>query len=135
MFPAQFYSPDPNIKNKFTQQYNFNVQHEFPKDFMVQTGYVGSHGNGLWDGNQANAAPYSSGGSAANAQVRRPFLPQYYGGITRIAAIGYSNYNSLQVTARKRLSAGYTVQLAYTFSNSLMPVPLRMRTRHRAGSR
>jgi hypothetical protein len=119
VFPAQFYSPDPNIKNAFIQQFNFNVQHEFPKDFMVQTGYVGSMGTRLWDGNQANAAPYSAGGTAANAQARRPFLPQYYGGITRISAIGYSNYNSLQVTARKRLSAGYTMQLAYTFSKSL----------------
>jgi hypothetical protein len=86
---------------------------------MVQAGYVGSLGDRLWDGNQANAAPYSAGGTAANAQSRRPFLPQYYGGITRIANIGYSNYNSLQITARKRLSAGYTMQFAYTFAKSL----------------
>ena len=119
VFPAQFYSPDPHIKNAYIQQFNFNVQHEFPKDFMVQAGYVGSLGDRLWDGNQANAAPYSAGGTAGNAQSRRPFLPQYYGGITRIANIGYSNYNSLQITARKRLSAGYTMQFAYTFAKSL----------------
>jgi len=119
VFPAQYYAPDPSLKNAFVQQYNLNVQHEFPKDFMVQAGYVGSQGDRLWDGYQANAAPYSAGGTAGNAQARRPFLPQYYGGITRIASIGYSNYNSLQVTARKRLSAGYTMQLAYTYSKSL----------------
>jgi hypothetical protein len=119
VFPAQFYAPDPHMKNAFIQQYNFNVQREFPKDFMVQAGYVGSLGDRLWDGYQANAAPYSAGGSAANAQARRPFLPQYYAGITRIATIGYSNYNSLQVTARKRLSAGYTMQFAYTLAKSL----------------
>ena len=119
VYPAQYYAPDPHLKNAYIQQYNLNVQHEFPKDFMVQAGYVGSQGERLWDGNQANAAPYSAGGTAANAQARRPFLPQYYGGITRIATIGYSNYNSLQVTARKRLSAGYTMQVAYTFSKSL----------------
>ena len=118
-FPAQFYAPDPHIKNAFTQQYNFNVQHEFPRDFMVQVGYVGSKGDRLWNGNQANAAPYSAGGSAANAQSRRPFLPQYYAGITKIANIGYSNYNSMQITARKRLSAGYTMQFAYTYAKSL----------------
>jgi hypothetical protein len=119
VYPAQYYSPDPGLKNAFTHQFNLNVQHEFPKDLMVQVGYVGSQGDRLWDGNQANAAPYSAGGTAANAQARRPFLPQYYGGITRIANIGYSNYNSLQITARKRLSAGYTMQLAYTFAKSL----------------
>ncbi len=119
VYPAQYYAPDPHLKNAFTQQYNFNIQHDFPKDLMMQVGYVGSHGNRLWDGNQANAAPYSAGGTAANAQLRRPFLPQYYGGITRIADIGFSNYNSLQVTGRKRLSSGFTMQLAYTYSKSL----------------
>jgi hypothetical protein len=119
VYPAQYYAPDPNLKNAFTQQYNLNVQHDFPKDLMMQIGYVGSHGNRLWDGDQANSAPYSPGATAANAQSRRPFLPQYYGGITRIADIGFSNYNSLQVTGRKRLSSGFTMQLAYTFSKSL----------------
>lgn len=124
-FPAQFYSPDPNIKNAYIQQFNFNVQHEFPRDFMVQAGYVGSKGDRLWDGNQANAGVFNPATettaalASKYAQQNRPFLPQYYAGITRIAAIGYSNYNSLQVTARKRLSAGYTMQFAYTYSKSL----------------
>ena len=124
-FPAQFYSPDPNLKNAFTQQYNFNVQHEFPKDYMVQIGYVGSMGDRLWDGNQANAGVFNPATETTTAlaskfaQVNRPFLPQYYAGITRIAGIGYSNYNSLQITARKRLSAGYTMQVAYTYAKSL----------------
>lgn len=124
-FPAQFYSPDPNIKNAYIQQFNFNVQHEFPKDFMVQAGYVGSLGDRLWDGDQANAGVFNpateTNAALASkfAQANRPFLNQYYAGITRIANIGYSNYNSLQVTARKRLSAGYTMQFAYTFAKSL----------------
>jgi hypothetical protein len=124
-FPAQFYSPDPKLKNSFTQQYNFNLQHEFPKDYMVQIGYVGSMGDRLWDGNQANAGVFNPTTETTTAlaskfaQVNRPFLPQYYAGITRIANIGYSNYNSLQITARKRLSAGYTMQVAYTYSKSL----------------
>lgn len=118
-FPAQFYAPDPHIKNAYTQQFNLDVQHQFPKGFLMQVGYVGSRGDRLWDGYQANAAPYSPGGSAANAQSRRPFLPQYYAGITRISQIGSSNYNSLQVTVNKRLSADYTLQAAYTYAKSM----------------
>ncbi|MEO6803111.1 MAG: TonB-dependent receptor [Granulicella sp.] len=118
-FPSQFYAPDPHLKNGYMQQYNLNVQHQFPKDFLVQAGYVGGHGNRLWYGHQGNAAPYSTGGTASNAQSRRPFLPLLVGGITSISDIGYSNYNSLQVTARKRLSAGYTMQVAYTYAKSL----------------
>ena len=118
-FPTQAYSPDPNIRNAFAQQFNLNVQHEFPKDYMVQVGYVGSLGDRLWYAYEANGAPYSAGGNAQNAQSRRPFENQYFAGITRTSDIGYSNYNSLQVTARKRFSAGYTMQMAYTFSKSL----------------
>jgi outer membrane receptor protein involved in Fe transport len=118
-FPSQYYAPEADLKNAFMQQYNLNVQHEFLKDLLVQVGYVGGHGNRLWYGHQANAAPYSTGGSAANAQARRPFFPQYYAGITAISDIAFSNYNSLQVTARKRISSGFTMQLAYTFSKSL----------------
>ena len=124
-FPAQFYSPDPNLKNAFTQQYNFNVQHEFPKDYMVQVGYVGSSGDRLWDGYQANAGVFNPATETTTAlaskyaQANRPFLNQYYAGITRITNIGLSNYNSLQITGRKRFSAGYTMQFAYTFAKSL----------------
>jgi hypothetical protein len=121
LFPSgsQYYSPDPHLRNAYMQQFNLNVQHEFPKDFLVQAGYVGASGKRLWYGHQANAAPYSPGGNASNAQSRRPFFPQYYAGITSISSIGYSNYNALQITARKRLSAGYTMQLAYTYAKSL----------------
>jgi hypothetical protein len=121
LFPAgsQYYAPDPHLKNAYMQQFNLNLQHEFPKDLLVQAGFVGALGKRLWYGHQANAAPYSAGGNASNAQSRRPFLPQYYAGITAISSIGYSNYNALQITARKRFSAGYTMQLAYTLAKSL----------------
>jgi hypothetical protein len=82
------------------------VQHEFPKDFMVQAGYVGSKGDRLWDGNQANAGVFNpttetnAALASEYAQANRPFLNQYYAGITRIDAIGYSNYNSLQINER-----------------------------------
>jgi Carboxypeptidase regulatory-like domain/TonB dependent receptor len=118
-YPTQAYSPDPNIKNAFVQQFNLNVQREFPKDYMVQVGYVGSLGNRLWYAHETNGAPYSAGGSAQNAQSRRPFENQYFAGITSTSDIGYSNYNSLQVALRKRFSAGYTMQMAYTLSKSL----------------
>jgi hypothetical protein len=121
LFPpaSQYYAPNPRLRNAYMQQFNLNIQHEFPKDLLVQAGFVGAIGKRLWYGHQANAAPYSPGATAANAQSRRPFLPQYYAGITAIDSIGYSNYNALQLTARKRLSSGYTMQMAYTYSKSL----------------
>ena len=44
----------------------------------------------------------------------RPY--PHFGSISTAEPIGYSWYHSLQVLAEKRLSHGYTVQFAYTFS-------------------
>jgi len=124
-YPTLAYSPDLQNKNAFVQQFNLNVQHEFPKDFMVQVGYVGSLGDRLWYVHEANAGVYNASTETTTAlasqlaQSYRPFENQYFSGIERTSDIGYSNYNSLQVTAQKRLSAGYTMQMAYTFSKSL----------------
>jgi Carboxypeptidase regulatory-like domain/TonB dependent receptor len=118
-YPTPAFAPDLHIKNAFTQQFNVNVQHEFPKDYMVQVGYVGSSGKRLWYARELNYAPYAPGATALNAQSRRLFQNQYFAGITGSFSDSYSNYNSLQVTARKRVSAGYTMQLAYTFAKSL----------------
>ena len=122
-FPSQFYSPDPKIKNAIVQQFNLNVQHEFPKDYMLQVAYVGSLGDRLWYTYEANGAPYVVGETLQNAaqlaQSYRHFENQYFAAVARTSGIGYSNYNSLQVAARKRFSAGYTMQMAYTFSKSL----------------
>jgi len=66
-----------------------------------------SHGNRLWNGNQANAgvfnpttettsAPRNCAGDRHLHVLRRH---------QRIANIGFSKYNSMQVTARKRLTS------------------------------
>jgi hypothetical protein len=95
------------------------VQHQFAGDLMVQVAYVGTQGKRLWYAKEVNSAPWAAGGSSSNAQSRRPFGNQYFAGITATSADGYSNYNSLQVSARKRFSNAYTMQLAYTFAKSL----------------
>jgi hypothetical protein len=54
-----------------------------------------------------------------NVQDRVPYLGYQAVGLQGTAYDLVSNYNSVQVTARKQFSHGFTVQAAYTFSKSL----------------
>jgi hypothetical protein len=52
------------------------------------------------------------------AQMLRPF-PQYAGVNDPYGNVGQSNYNALQVVVQKRLSAGLTFNVNYTFSKAI----------------
>lgn len=119
IYPTQAYSVASNFKNGYIQEYDFNVQHQIGRDIVMQIGYYGSIGRKLSDDHEGNPAVYGPGATIENTQSRRPFFPQYYGSIGLITSDAWSNYNSLQVSATKRFSHGYTLGLAYTYSKSL----------------
>jgi hypothetical protein len=58
-----------------------------------------------------------SGANVGRSQLLRPY-PQFTG-ITRDTNEGYSRYHSLQARFEKRLSAGYTLNVAWTWSKLL----------------
>ena len=63
---------------------------------------------------------YSPGATEANAQSRRPILPQYYGSIPGLFSDDVNaNYHSLQIDVQKRFAKNYAVQAAYTWSKSI----------------
>jgi hypothetical protein len=92
-------------------------------------GYVGSSGINLTDYNHNyNSAAIATASNpingittttAANLALRVPYLGFTTNGLQGSAFDGISNYNSLQVTVRKQLSHGFSLQGAYTWSKSL----------------
>jgi hypothetical protein len=92
-----------------------NVQHKLAKEWLLEVGYVGSHGNKLskrWPVNQAhvdvdpeNPTPVAS---------RTPF-PRFGAPLGSFKA-GISNYNALQVRLEKSFSHGLYLVSGYTFS-------------------
>jgi len=56
------------------------------------------------------------------ATMLKPF-PQYAGITCYSCDLGNSTYNSLQVTLQRRLSKGFTTQLAYTLSKEIDNIP------------
>jgi hypothetical protein len=142
------YIQQQNYLTPLIDEWNLNTQYEFLPTWVLEVGYVGSHGIHLSSasqqlnqaqlvgnplGNNVYNAPAIAAGlipncnlttlvgcnTAANASLRVPYLGFAPGGVEEGSTDGDDKFNSLQVTVRKRLSHGLTFQAAYTWSKSL----------------
>jgi hypothetical protein len=143
------FSASPNVlqalqihdPNPYSEQYSLDVQEQLPSNIVLDIGYYGNHGVHLFsniDVNQAPAGAYVPANiipppaatptnpnpvptvTAANTPYLnqiRPYLG--YSAITTQANIFSSNYNSLQISAKKQFHAGGVVTFSYTWSNAL----------------
>jgi hypothetical protein len=126
-------------------EWNLNVQYEFKPTWVLEVGYVGSHGihqsitNQLINQAQLVGVPnsvnapgisaqlipncnyttFAGCNTAANASLRVPYLGFAPGGLIDQTTNGDFKFNSFQATVRKRISHGLTFQAAYTWSKSL----------------
>jgi TonB-dependent Receptor Plug Domain len=117
--PAAVASVDPAFRTGYLHQYNVNVQQQFASDIVFQIGYFGSLGRNLVSAREINPAVFGPGATAANAQQRRSYFPQFFAGIDQTFSDGSSRYDSLQVIGTKRYARAYTMQIAYTLSKSM----------------
>ncbi len=115
---------DPNLRPQFTQQRNLSVEYQFASNFVVNAGYVSqraTHTIVARDSNQPLPGPANVNPAQwANAQTRRPLfsvLPLVTTTATTESS-GTMNYDSLQVSARKRYSSGVDFNLSYTYSKT-----------------
>jgi hypothetical protein len=134
-----------NLTVPVTYEWNLNTQYEFARNWLLELGYVGSHG--IWQGAQSrsgqqgqfaainfNIAPLAGPGCTScaitgvntstntNVALRVPYL-----GIspnaTEVANADNYKYNSLQATVRKQLSYGLQLQGSYTWSRGFIQLP------------
>jgi outer membrane receptor protein involved in Fe transport len=117
-----------NWKLPYTQSWSLDIQHEFPKGFVLDMGYYGNKGThllGLLDINQPQPGAYRALGltntiDEGNFQLvdlARPF--KGYGPINVSSSVFTSNYNSLQVGFQKRFSGSSLISVNYTWSHAL----------------
>ena len=108
---------DPFVRPANVQQWSFILERQLPSQTVVTAGYVGQHGTHL-----VVPMPYFQRRLTAPG-VSQPSA--YLSGNPQLASIaqisgtescGNQRYDSLQVTARKRLTAGLEYQLSYTWS-------------------
>ena len=126
------------------RQYNVNFQYEFAPRWVLEAGYVGSSGINLLDYNHnVNTASLASASNpvngfdtttVANVAFRVPYIGYAPAGLQATQYDGSSNYNSLQLTVRKQLTRGLTLQGSYTWSKSLSDVTVDSANSNNAGN-
>jgi hypothetical protein len=126
-----------NPKTPYSEQWNVSIQREFGSNWLVEANYVGDAFMHLEGGDQANPGVYIPGSctingapanpcsTSGNVNYRRalylqnPVQGQYFGAINQLDAGGTGSYNALVLTAKHRLSEGFTVLGAYTWSHCI----------------
>lgn len=133
--------------HSYGQRWSAGLQQVLPWQFLAEAAYVGNRATRINIARQINNTPaqYLSrlpvrdaqtinflsasfpnpfdgtdpifGRNTSRGSLLRPY--PHFGGITILDPVGYSWYHSLQLRAEKRLSQGYTVQLAYTWSKAM----------------
>src|SRR5487761_264432 len=140
--PFLFGGYDVNNKLPYTVNWSFDVQYQLSDSWLFSVGYVGNHGtheilpipfnqpniatashpvNGQTSSYGFNLVPsetVSTSEYAGNAPVRVPYVGYDMNSVL-FKAEGISNYDALQLQARKRLSNGLQFTASYTWSHSL----------------
>lgn len=136
---------DINNKLPYSENWTFDLQYQVANNWLLSVGYVGNHSihnvlpipfnqpNIATATNPVNGQTSSYGGVLYNTPADEPISTNEYSGNApvRVPYIGYdmnsvlykaegiSNYNALQLQARKRLSNGLQFTATYTYSHAL----------------
>ena len=110
---------DINFKDGRAQQWNFNVQQQLGRDYLLEVAYVGSKGEHLVLKRDINVAPPTVG--VTNADVNRPYINISPGlrSLSQVQSRGWSTYHSLQTKFTKRFSAGLVFTNSYTYGKTM----------------
>jgi hypothetical protein len=113
-FPVHF--NDPSV-----QSYNFGVQQQGLGGIILDVAYVGNIGRHLLRTLNINQLPVGTRLTAPNSNTNVNALVPYlgYGTINMFDNSVDSSYNSLQVTASRRISRGFSFTFNYTFSKTM----------------
>ena len=111
---------DPNQRTPYVMQYNFGVQQEFFKDFVLDVSYVGNRGLKLPSFRNLNPNTYTFNAQGAPvAGLRELDSLGLRGDIQILENLGISNYNALQGKVERRFSGGFTLLASYTYGKAL----------------
>ena len=120
-FPSNLSMIPRSFKDPSVISYNFGIQQEVTRNVILDVGYVGNLGKHLLRTINLNQLPVGTRLNAPNSGINvnalRPYLG--YGSINMIDHGDNSNYNSLQITASRRMQNGLSMTANYTWSRTL----------------
>ncbi len=104
----------------YAMQYNLQVQRQILSDTILKVGYVGSRGVHLVSTASVNLRRFEL---LSDGRIRHiagaPRINPNFGSVSQVLTNFQSFYNSLQISAERRLSRGLQYQASYTFSRSI----------------
>jgi len=110
------FSVDKRNRTPYVQEWDFDMQHTFARDWVLDVGYIGNVGQKLPQRrNQNIASPDPTGTIPITDREPYPDLSWIlltYNG-------GWSSYEGMVVRAEKRLSSGFYILGAYTWSHAI----------------
>jgi Carboxypeptidase regulatory-like domain/TonB dependent receptor len=111
---------DPNQRSPYVQQYNFGIQQELSKDFVLDVSYVGNRALKLPAFRNLNPNTYTFNPQGIVIVGPRELNALgLQGDIQILENLGIANYNSLQVKLERRLSKGLTLLASYSYGKAL----------------
>lgn len=124
---------DRNVRTPYNQQWNLTTQYEFLPGWVVELGYLGTHGVKLLKNTSVNNAllrnannPAAFGittNSSANRDARVSVVGLSAGGLNMYSNGGNSVYHALLATVSHRFSHNLFFKGAYTFAKSIDDYP------------
>jgi hypothetical protein len=107
----------------YMAEWNLGVQREILKGTVLDVNYVGTAGSHLPLNLPYNQVPISQGTALANVntsvntQNARPY--PNIGGFSEVVMAGHSNYNALQISAKRQVSSNLNFVVNYVWSKSI----------------
>ena len=116
--PMPIMNMNPDFTSAYVQQWNFNVQREVWRKFVITAAYLGNKGTHLHVSEQLNPGLYIPNQSTTgNIDSRRIY--QGYQTIESIQSTANSTYESFQMNWNRRFENGLTVLGSYVFSKAI----------------
>jgi len=127
-FPNDVLGRDPVGNSPMVMNFSLSVQRNLGYGTLLDVGYAGALGRHLWWRRNLNAVPLGANFQPAHldpTQPGKPLPPAFlrplagYSNVNIIENANTSNYNSMQVTVRRRFGRNLQFGVAWTWSKTL----------------
>ncbi|HEY3739752.1 MAG TPA: hypothetical protein VGL53_07905, partial [Bryobacteraceae bacterium] len=118
-FPVAVNQINPNLKTPVLYQFSLGVQRTLPGDVLLDAAFVGQRARNLYYNAPLGALPYDFcyNNRATNCNVFQTY--RGYSSVTQTGNQQFTDFNSLQLSARRQYANGVFVAANYTFSKNM----------------